>query len=111
MKNQKYYCAWHPEEPLSSFMVSTNVDLVKAQVIKFNHGFSNHNKTQGWQVKEVVIVDADEFDKLTKEQPEKHFIAGWQACESNAEFDGVSMSAHLDQYLQTVNKGATDDKE
>ena len=62
-----YYCAWHPEEPLESFMVSTNVDLVMNQVCKFNHGFSNHVKTQGWQVKEVVIVEKDEFDKLRKE--------------------------------------------
>lgn len=64
MKNQKYYCAWHPEEMEMRLIRSVDsdgseitrqdaIDIITRAYIEGTGILS-----QGWQVKEVVIVDA-----------------------------------------------------
>lgn len=91
MKNQKYYCAWHPEKGILGLeyqtpkITTTSEDAEDLFFQEFGHLFVTQSwsgasfhleakqasieyaKSQGWQVKEVVIVEKDEFDKLTKE--------------------------------------------
>lgn len=86
MKNQKYYCAWHPEKGILGLeyqtpkITTTIYDAEDLFFQEFGHLFLTSKlvleakiqaiefaKTSGWRVKEVVIVDAQEFNKLTKE--------------------------------------------
>lgn len=73
MTNQKtYYCAWHPEKGFDLEFIceeevrSLIVDKMEHWRDFFDEEFNLFEL--GWQVKEVVIVEKDEFDKLTKEK-------------------------------------------
>lgn len=73
MKSQKYYCAWHPEKGYKLNTADENYEAVVFELHSHLNGavsireLLSSGVSQGWQVKEVVIVDADEFDKLTME--------------------------------------------
>jgi hypothetical protein len=76
MKNQKYYCAWHPEKGYNEKTTSKTEEeawerladkKVKSFIAFCSQGYGLL-QSQGWQVKEVVIVEKDEFDKLTKDK-------------------------------------------
>lgn len=69
MINQKYYCAWHPERGLDLRTICENEGACKHEAIYHIIGDSVINplkylESQGWQVKEVVIVDADFITEL-----------------------------------------------
>lgn len=74
MTNPKtYYCAWHPEHGYNLQTIDHIEGTCRSNAIYYIAGSSNINpldllKKKGWQIKEVVIVEKDEFDKLTKEQ-------------------------------------------
>lgn len=69
MTNPKtYYCAWHPEIREHDHILATTEDRIWANLRwYYSTNTIEQVKSQGWQVKEVVILEKDEFDKLTKE--------------------------------------------
>lgn len=54
--------------------------------------------------KRIEALDAE-----VKAARREGFIEGWESCESNAEFDGLSMEANLDLYLSSLKSQAEGD--
>lgn len=64
-KKQKYYCAWHPEIREHDHILVTTEDRIWANLRwYYSTNTIEQLKSQGWQVKEVVVVDKETFDKM-----------------------------------------------
>lgn len=75
-KQQTHYCAWHPEIRKYDHILATIEDRIWANLRwYYSTNTIEQVKSQGWQIKEVYIVDADEFgcyeDYMRKCFPEK----------------------------------------
>lgn len=78
MTTKTYYCAWHTEKGayqcnnqvfLFTYLDNAIEDFIDTEMImsskeKSREDLMQELKSQGWQVKEVVIVDKETFDNM-----------------------------------------------
>ncbi len=62
--------------------------------------FIESTTDEEWMLIKKIVLDAACSNHKLKRVAEDAFRAGWYSANSDKQFDGLGLNAHLDQYLQ-----------